>query len=192
MKIGIFGGTFDPIHNGHLIIAEIVRSDLPLDRILFIPSAQPPHKTGKPISPFKHRMQMLEWAVGGDPQYGVSDIENRLEEPSYSVHTVQALKHEQPDDEFFFIIGGDSLAELHTWYQPEKLLSMIRIIVANRPDFDLSCVRSDWLESVHIIKTPLIDISSTNLRERVKREQSIRFQVPDSVLTYIEQKGLYQ
>lgn len=192
MKIGIFGGTFDPIHNGHLIIAETVRSDYPLDRILFIPSAQPPHKKENPVSPFETRLNMVARAIEGVDLFECSDIEQRRGGLSYSIQTVQNLIEEHPVDDFYFIIGGDSLVELHTWYQPDQLLSSLPVIVANRPGFDLSGVRPDWLRQVHIIKTPLIEISSTNLRERVRQGHSIRFQVPENVIACIEQEGLYR
>jgi len=193
MRTGLFGGTFDPIHTGHIIIAETVRSDFPLDRILFIPVGIPPHKENTQITPAQMRYRMVELAVNAYPYFAVSDCEIRKKGISYTIDTVRSLKSSDTwgKDDFYLIIGMDSLLELNTWKKPEALLREIDTILVGRPGFDIEAVDHQFRQRVALVQTPLVDISSTEIRRRVREGKSIRTWVPDAVETYIREKGLY-
>lgn len=188
------GGTFNPVHMGHLLLAETVRSDYPLDKILFMPAAIPPHKEQETLCSAELRLRMLELAVEPYPFLGVSDYEIQKGGVSYTIDTVRWLQSDSPyqADELFLIIGGDSLVELHTWRCPEDILNQIQTLVIARSGFDFEHVSSRYLEAVQMIETPLIDISSSQIRERVRSNRSIRFWVPDSVAGFILENGLYR
>lgn len=200
-RIGLLGGTFNPIHHGHLIVARSVAERLGLDRLVFIPSALPPHKSGRPIAPAGHRLAMTELAIEGEDDFDVDDLEIRREGPSYTIATVEQYRDRMTDrDELFWVIGSDSLPELRLWYRIADLLEMCRFVTAVRPGFeepDLSTLqelppgrvkqlRDDFLE------TPRIDISSTDIRRRVADRRSIRYLVPPAVMNYIEEHQLYR
>ena len=193
MRTGLFGGTFDPIHMGHIIIAETVRSDFPLDRILFIPVGIPPHKENTQITPARMRYRMVELAVDAYPYFNVSDCEIQKKDISYTIDTVRSLKSSDTwgKDDFYLIIGMDSLLELDTWKKPEALLHEIDTIIVGRPGFDIAVVEQRFRQRVTVVQTPLIDISSSEIRRRVHEEKSIRTWVPDAVEAYIREKGLY-
>jgi nicotinate-nucleotide adenylyltransferase len=194
MRTGLFGGTFDPIHMGHLFVAETVRNDFNLDRILFIPAAIPPNKVGLTFSPPEVRMRMAALAVEENPHFHVSDLEIRRGGISYTIDTIRWLKASEAwqEDELFLLIGSDSLLDLRTWKDPEALLDEIRILVVKRPDFDVESVDSAFRDRFELVQTPLIAISSTEIRERVRLRKSIRYWVPEAVEAYIHRKGLYR
>lgn len=200
MRLGIFGGTFDPIHIGHLILAEQCREACRLDRVLFVVAGQPPHKSNRQITPARQRLEMVELAIAGHSAFTASDMELNRPGPSYSVATLEQLAQHHPGDELFFLIGSDSLADLPMWYQPKRIAELATIVVATRPHSEPSDVA--MLRTVlghtaaerlkqHLVAIPLIEISSSNIRSRVTRKQSIRFMVPRSVECYVETHRLY-
>ena len=198
-RVGILGGTFDPIHNGHLMMAEAVRDESEMEKVLFIPAAQPPHKRGHKISPAEDRYMMTVLATCMNPAFEVSDIEMRREGPSYSIDTVRALlRATGGDSEFFFIAGTDVIREIHTWERIEELLDICPFIAASRPGCRPDVERTRNLlgdlgvRQIHLLNTPELEISSTDIRERVAAGRSIKYIVPSEVEHYIYKKGLYR
>jgi nicotinate-nucleotide adenylyltransferase len=201
-RIGILGGTFNPIHIGHLIIAEAGRESYDLQKVLFIPSAHPPHKDGRNVIDANHRYRLVSLAVADHPLFEVSDIEMKMGGRSYSIETVAELKKiEGERSEFFFVIGSDSVPELRTWKNIEGLAGLCRFVVVPRPGWELErLARMDigLPESFkgallsHTISAPLIGISSTDIRDRIRRGRSIRYLVPRAVEEYIAEYNLYQ
>ncbi|MBE6095767.1 MAG: nicotinate-nucleotide adenylyltransferase [Schwartzia succinivorans] len=198
-RVGILGGTFDPIHNGHLMMAEAVRDEYEMEKVLFIPAAQPPHKRGHKISPAEDRYMMTVLATCMNPAFEVSDIEMRREGLSYSIDTVRALlRATGGDSEFFFIAGTDVIREIHTWERIEELLDICPFIAASRPGCRPDVERTRNLlgdlgvRQIHLLNTPELEISSTDIRERVAAGRSIKYIVPSEVEHYIYKKGLYR
>ena len=193
MRIGIMGGTFDPVHMGHLILAETIRSDYPLDKILFMPAAVPPHKQGKTFCSAEMRLRMLAMALEVYPFFDVLDYELMKGGVSYTVDTVRWLIDSSPysKDELYLIIGGDSLVEMDTWRSPLEILKNMKTLVVARPGFSFDQVKSEFLQSVQIVDVPLIGISSSRIRQRIQKQQSIHFWVPDVVEMFIKENGLY-
>ncbi len=194
MKIGLFGGTFDPIHTGHIILAETARSDLCLDRILFIPAAIPPNKMECVVTSAAIRVEMLLHAIDKIDNFDMSDTEIRRGGVSYTIDTVNDFLNssEYEDSQFTLLLGGDSLVELDAWKDPERLLKSIPTVVMGRPGYDGMSAPKSFKEQVTFIRTPLIEISSTEIRRRVQEGKSVRFWVPDPVESYIREKGLYR
>lgn len=199
MKVGVLGGTFDPIHIGHLIAAEAARCELSLDTILFTPAGQPPHKNPNAVTSAFHRVRMLEMAIESNPFFQLSRVD--LERPgrSYTVDTLRLLREELgPATEIFFIIGMDSLVELGSWRDPSGVLAQCRLAVLNRPPFpevDLLAMERELpgiSERVDMVRMPGIYVASSDLQERVARGLSIRYQVPEPVERYILEHGLYR
>lgn len=199
MRLGVMGGTFDPIHVGHLVAAEEVRSALELDRVLFVPAGYPPHKEVVDVSPAVHRVRMVELAIASNPSFEMSLLEVERGGKSYTADTLGALKREWgPDVELFFIIGMDSLSELMTWRQPETIIALSRLAVVNRPPHQ--GVDPGMLEEgipgisdrVDMVPIPGIDIASTDLRGRVREGRSIKYQVLEPVERYILDNRLYR
>jgi nicotinate-nucleotide adenylyltransferase len=196
MRLGLFGGTFDPIHLGHLILAEACREGCGLDRVWFVVAGEPPHKR-RDRTAMADRLEMVRIAIAGHPAFEVSDIEARRPGPHYSAETVEAVHRERPEDRLYFLIGADSLSELPSWHQPERILRLASLIVVNRPGFEVPSDRLSFqlpsdaqpIERVHI---PPIGIASHDIRERVARGRSIRYRVPRGVEAYIEAQGLYR
>ena len=197
-RLGILGGTFDPIHMGHLITAEIVRVSAALDEIIFIPAARPPHKENKGEAPAEDRLLMVQCAVEGNPAFSVSDIELRREGPSYTVDTIAALSEQLGDAELFFITGADAMNDLYRWHDPVRLLHSCTFIVAARQGVELDESRlaeqfsPEQRSRIRIVPTPHLEISSTVIRARVRAGRSIRYLVPRAVELYIEERGLYR
>ena len=197
-RIGILGGTFDPIHMGHLITAEIVRVSAALDEIIFIPAARPPHKENKGEAPAEDRLLMVQCAVEGNPAFSVSDIELRREGPSYTVDTIAALSEQLGDAELFFITGADAMNDLYHWHEPARLLRSCVFIAAARQGVELDESRlaeqfsPEQRSRIRIVPTPHLEISSTVIRARVRAGRSIRDLVPRAVELYIEERGLYR
>ena len=201
-RIALFGGSFNPIHLGHLIVTRNIAEQLHLDRVILLPSATPPHKATVALLAPEHRAAMVRLAVEGEPLFEISDHDLTREGPSYTVDTVAHFREVLgPEAVLHWIIGADSLAELTTWYRVRALVSSCRIITAARPgweriDFDVLRTR---LSEEHIaslregmLNTPRIDISATDIRHRVRAGRSIRYLVPDVVREYIEQHELYR
>ncbi len=193
-KIGIMGGTFDPIHVGHLMIAEAVWDEYNLEKIIFIPSANPPHKNSVMTSA-KHRFNMTLLATCSNPHFDVSSIEMERVGPSYTIDTIRALKKLYGDNtELYFIIGADCIEELPTWHQIEELLKMCNFIVTKRPNYtpDLTIIEQNYTNyKMKILQTPELEISSTNIRERIKKGYSIQYITTEQVQQYIRKEELY-
>lgn len=194
MKIGILGGTFNPPHNAHLQIAELAGKQYGLDRIIFITSGNPPHKDAMVSA--KHRFNMTRLAIESNAAFCDDDFEiNRLEK-SYTLHTLEYLKQKYPTDEMFFIIGEDSLEDLPKWYKPDRILKLANLLVfARTQDGSLQgaikIMRGKYGENIFPIDSPVIGISSTDIRKRIKNGETVRDMVPDRVIQYIEENGLY-
>jgi nicotinate-nucleotide adenylyltransferase len=195
-KIGILGGVFNPVHMAHLIAAEQVRDKLKLDKILFIPSSNPPHKRPVGLIDAKKRMEMVLLAVKGNKYFEVSDIEISVKgsAKSYTADTLAALKenHKAEDVKFYMIIGMDQLIELHTWKEPEKILQLSEVVVINRPGYNESEIRNDFGKKVTYVNIPDMDISASNIRQRIKEKKSIKYLVPEAVENFITENNLYK
>ena len=192
MKIGVMGGTFNPIHLAHLISAEQIRQGLALDQVLFVPSARPPHKSPDGIVDPEHRYQMAKLAVADNPYFFVSRIEINRKGPSYAIQTIQDLKkHYGPRCELSWIIGSDSLIEFKIWKDYDRLLDMCQFVAINRPEYPLSEVPPDIMKRVKIFKIPFMQIAATDIRKHIRSGQSIRYLVPLAVVDYIQHHKLY-
>jgi nicotinate-nucleotide adenylyltransferase len=192
MKIGVFGGTFDPVHLAHLVVAECARDAAGLDKVIFLPAPRPPHKNTNDLTGYHHRVEMVRRAIDGRPEFVVSDIENRLDGPSYTTRTLEILHDEYPGSNWFLIMGADSLRDLHTWRDPERLCTQARFIVFPRSEVDTASVHPSFLMNTEFLNVPYLDIAATDLRERVRTGRTLRYLVPDAVIDYIERNGLYR
>jgi nicotinate-nucleotide adenylyltransferase len=194
--VGILGGTFDPVHYGHLIIAEAARDQLGLDRVEFLPANDPPHKPDDSVSPAADRVAMVCAAIRGIPYFNVNEVEIERTGPSFTVETLEHLKLRRPGDELVFIVGGDSLRDFPTWRSPGRIVELASLAVIQRPDARFNVEDLDervpgLRERIHFVDTPLIEISATDLRDRIATSRSIRFQTPDNVIAYIKGHSLY-
>lgn len=194
-RIGIFGGTFNPPHLAHSALAEGVRRQLLLDKIIFIPSAVPPLKKKEDVLEIKHRLAMAEIAFGKIPYCEVSDIEIKNSNgKSYTVNTLTRLKELYKNDNvtFFLILGVDSLIDFPKWKSPEKLFSLAKIVALKRPGFEIGNIKREYLENVIFVNTELMDISSTLIREKVKKNLPVNSLVLPEIEKYIKQHNLYK
>ena len=199
MRVGIFGGAFDPIHVGHLILAERVRDDAQLDLVRFVPSYKPPHKDDRRLTRFEARCDMVTLATTGQPAFVLDAIEKELPPPSYTVNTLRELALRHPGDTFSLILGADSLHDLPTWYEPRELLRLAELIVVPRPGVEL--VTADALAAslgvgvgevrLRVVECPLMGVASRDLRRRVAGGKSVRFLVPRAVEEFVRERGLY-
>jgi nicotinate-nucleotide adenylyltransferase len=192
------GGTFDPIHIGHLVTAEAVRIEYGLNKVLFVPAANPPHKQHTKVTPALHRYIMTVMATYSNPYFHVSAIELDRPGPSYTIDTVAALIEQYGEQtEFYFITGADAVQDLATWKDIDRLLDLCQFIAATRPgcistlDDIIQYFGSKGRKRIHRLPTPELEISSTDIRERVKQGKSIQYIVPESVENYILKEGLY-
>lgn len=197
-KIGIMGGTFDPIHNGHLIIAQEVAYKLALDKVLFIPAADPPHKQQRKIEPVEHRLEMVKLAIAGNSKFEVSLVEVEREGLSYTVDTLEDLHrlYAGQDVDFYFIIGADAAADLLNWYQPERVVELTNFAAVGRLGYVLSIDKlvqglPALKDRMQLVTAPLIEIAAHEIRERVCTNAPIKYLVPPSVEEYIRQHQLY-
>lgn len=198
-RLGVYGGTFDPIHMGHLIVAEMARQECCLDKVLFIPAKIPPHKNDNHISPADYRFEMTGLAIRENPYFDISDLELKRQGISYTVDSIIALSQEQSDEsKIWLIVGGDSFLEIDRWKDAETIMTMCNFAVYLRPNFPTETlmikaerVRKRFDSNVQFVEAPMIGISSTDIRNRVSRGKSIRYMVPDAVEKYIREKGLY-
>ena len=197
MRLGILGGTFNPPHNGHLICAQEAYTQLNLDRVLFIPAGEPPHKALKPGDPDgRRRYELCVAAVGDDPRFEVSDIELQRKGPSYTADTLAELHTRIPDSELFLIVGADTAASLPSWHQPERVVALATLAVAKRRGTTRDAV-DDALsqigggEQAEFFRMPRVGISSTDIRRRVKAHEPITYLVPQAVASYIDEHRLY-
>jgi len=196
VNLGILGGTFDPIHNAHLFIAEEARVRYELDRVLFIPNAVPPHKHSYAVSPTADRCRMVELAVESNPAFECSTLEIDREGPSYTVDTLRAIKASCPEAELYFITGIDTVIEIPTWFQPDEVIRLTHLIAAERPGYEgrlrEQSVHEPLIQKVLPLSTTHLDISSTEIRRRVQQGLPIRYLTPDSVADYIHEHNLYR
>jgi nicotinate-nucleotide adenylyltransferase len=194
MKVGIMGGTFDPVHWGHLIAAEQAREGMGLDEVWFMPVNVPPHKQRIPGADARQRCEMVTRAIEPHPSFRLTDLEIARGGTSYTIDTVKHLKQLYPGNEFLYIIGGDMVQYLPHWYGIEQLVKLIGFLGLRRPGFteDLEALPEHIRRKVTWVPMPIIDISSTDIRARRRSGQSIRYMVPDSVLYYIEENRLYE
>lgn len=199
MRLGVMGGTFDPIHIGHLVTAEEARGSFELEKVIFIPSARPPHKGGVTFSSPGARLEMVRLAIEGNRSMEVSDIEIGRGGLSFTVDTLHKL-HEiyGHEAELYFITGADAILEILTWKNPEELFAQCRFIAATRPGYSLSKLQeslsgldADAVDNVHQMEIPGLAVSSTFIRERVAGGKPFRYLVPEAVWRYIREKGLY-
>ena len=196
-RIGLYGGTFDPPHIGHLILAECAADALNLSQVLFIPAADPPHKRDKVVLDARHRVQMVEAAIEGNPRFKLSEIDLKRSGPHYSADMVRLMRDVYPTEELFFLMGGDSLADIPTWHTPAEIVRYATLAVFQRPN-----VTIDWptltlkvpelIGHVIFISAPEITIASTDIRQRVYTGRTLRYQIPDTVIAYIKQNHLYE
>jgi nicotinate-nucleotide adenylyltransferase len=194
MRVGVLGGTFDPVHVGHLVLAERARDALRLDLVLFIPAGEPWRKAHRDITHASHRLAMLHLAVDDNEAFGISDVELRRDGPTYTADTLAALAGERLDDEFFFIVGSDALADLPNWHEPGRIVRHAMLAVAPRDDqlTDPASLGIPGIEDrVLTFAMPRIDVSSTDIRARITAGASVRYLLPDPVLHYIEEHALY-
>lgn len=197
-RVGIFGGTFDPPHLGHLLVAELARDALHLDMVYFMPAGKPPHKYRSSPSAGHHRVAMLQLALATNPAFDILTIEVESDRVSYTADTLETLRRTTftHDETLYFIMGGDSLAYFHTWRDPQRILQQARLAVIARPGWtiDLKTLERHLPEArgrVDIVEAPLIEISSSDIRRRVRNGRTIRYFVPDSVAEYIHKHQLY-
>jgi len=195
MRLGIMGGTFDPIHYGHLVAAQEARAALRLDPIVFIPCRQPPHRPTPPAADAEHRYAMTIAATCTNPSFRASRVELERPAPSYTVDTLRWLHDEEPAAELFFITGADAVRELATWREPERLVELCRFVAIARPGYDLGGLERDlgeFARAVSPIQAPGVDISSTEIRQRVSQGRPIKYLTPEPVEAYIVKHGLYR
>lgn len=188
MKIGILGGTFNPVHIGHLILAEEAREKLGLDKIIFIPTALPPHKDNAGIAPAADRLKMLKAAVKGNKFFAVSDIEIKRHGRSYTIDTLTELKNKFTRDELYFIIGSDLLKYLNEWKDLSAIIKMVKFIAATRPGYPLQQL-PPYIQTLAI---RAVDVSGFEVRRCIQEDKSFRYLVPDKVFEYINKRKLYK
>jgi nicotinate-nucleotide adenylyltransferase len=196
LRVGILGGAFNPPHIGHLVCAQEVLLQLELDRVLFVPTGQAPHREIEADAGGDARLEMCEAAIEGDDRFAASRIELDREGPSYMVETLRALRERSEDDELFLILGGDQAAALPKWHEPEEVLRLAVLAVVPRTGFhrEAIAVKIASLKgaaAVRFFDMPRIDVSSSLVRRRVAERKPIRYLVPERVVDYIEQHGLY-
>jgi nicotinate-nucleotide adenylyltransferase len=184
-RVGVFGGTFDPVHVGHLAIALSALESVPLDRVLFVPARRSPLKDRDPIASAADRVAMLESAIASEPRFALSPVELERDGASYTVDTLEALRKE---GELFLIVGSDALAELSRWRAPDRIRELATILVASRP----GAPEPDPMHGARAFDAPRLDISSRELRARAARGRSLRYLVPDAVWEHITNRGLYR
>jgi nicotinate-nucleotide adenylyltransferase len=199
MRLGILGGTFDPIQIAHLLSAEIVRDTLELERVLFVPAGDPPHKQGRAKTPAGHRRAMVELAIAPNPHFELCLVDLERPGPHYTTDTIRLIRarYNLATEDCFFIIGGDSLADLPAWHQPREVISLCRLAVVHRPGYqpDVTALLTEipgLSERLNWVEMPQLDIAASEIRARVKAGRTIRYQVLDSVWAYIQAYALYQ
>jgi nicotinate-nucleotide adenylyltransferase len=201
MRLGVFGGTFDPVHVGHLILAEQCREQGRLDLVLFVPAARPPHKEEGALTPFDKRVEMLKLAISGQPAFRALDLEKDRPGPSYTVETLTELKTKYAGADLLLIMGSDTLHDLPHWHQPASILNLAGLLVAPRPGWAMIAaadlrqalgLEATWPLNLQEVTVPVLDISSRDLRRRLAEGRSVRYLIPRAVEAYIEDKGLYR
>ncbi len=194
-RLGIFGGAFNPIHTAHLIVAEDVRQQMYLDKVLFIPYASPPHKEQGALAEAEIRLHMINLAISDNPYFEASDMEIRKGKNSvtYTVETLSELRavYRNEQIKFYLIIGLDNLIDLHTWKDPGKLFLLSEVVVLNRPGYVIRDVQNEYGRQVTFVPAPNIDISATDIRNKIREKKSIKYLVPNAVEKFIQNNKLY-
>jgi len=197
-RIGVIGGTFDPIHYGHLAAAEEARVRMNLERVLFVVAGVPPHKLDEEVTPVEHRLAIVSLAIASNPHFEISRVDVDRPGPSYTVDTISILRKQWGQEtEVYFIMGLDSLVELPTWHHPQRLIQLCRLLAVKRPGFETDMAELEASvpgisSRVEIIDMPEVDISSSDLQQRVRDGLPIKYQVPEEVERYIMEHGLYR
>lgn len=187
------GGTFDPIHHGHLVAAEEARYALGLERVLFIPAGQPWQKERGVVTPAEQRFEMTKLATDEDPFFEVSRVELDRSGPTYTIDTLRAMRELRPGDDLYFITGADAISQILTWKRPEEALELATFVAVTRPGHELDDLRSLGAEDrIVVLEIPALAISSTDIRRRVAEGRPIRYLVPEAVARYIADQGLYR
>ena len=200
-KVALYGGSFNPIHIGHLITARAIAEHLNLSRVLFVPSARPPHKWSHELASPEHRLEMVRLAIAGEPGFGVTDVELRQPRLTYPIQSIELFRQELGGSaELYWVVGGDTVRDLPTWYRLRDMLQLCHLVIAARPGFQLpdlsgllDLLRPEQIEDLRagVVPTPQIEVSATVIRQRVRERRSIRHLVPDAVCDYIDDYGLY-
>ena len=189
-RVGLIGGTFDPIHNGHVLLAQFALEKIPLNRILFIPAADPPHKDSVYVSA-SARMQMVSLAVADMESAFVSKIELERSGKSFTVDTLRQLCRENPNDSYYLIIGDDNVSQISSWHDPEVIFELCTVVVGNRM-FTERVGKKQFIDQMTLLDTPLFELSSTEIRQRLITGRSVKGMIPESVESYIREQGLYR
>ncbi|EOC99807.1 nicotinate-nucleotide adenylyltransferase [Caldisalinibacter kiritimatiensis] len=199
IKYGIMGGTFDPIHIGHLVVAEEVRDKFELDKVIFVPSGTPPHKKPSLVTKAKHRYMMTLLATITNPDFEVSSIEIDRKGVTYTIDTIKAFKEKFNNVEFYFITGADAIMEITTWKSTEELLKICNFVAVSRPGFkasnmekQISMLEQRYNAKIHTMVIPALEISSTDIRNRIKEDRPVKYLLPESIEQYIKKNGLYK
>ncbi|HYH28560.1 MAG TPA: nicotinate-nucleotide adenylyltransferase [Actinomycetota bacterium] len=195
-RLGVMGGTFDPIHYGHLVTAEGALARFELSSVMFVPTGQPWMKQERDVTPPEHRYLMTVIATASNPRFHVSRIEIEREGPTYTVDTLRAIREERGEDaDLYFVTGADAVLEIFHWKDPEEVLGLAHVIAATRPGYDIARFEAEAPTRhprITVLDVPALAISSTDIRRRVKEREPIRYLVPEGVETYIDKWGLYR
>lgn len=192
MDVGLFGGSFNPPHVAHLIVAEVARDQFGLDEVWWIPNATPPHKSSDELANVEHRVEMTRRAVSDNSGFRLCEIEIERAGVSYTVDTVRTLQEQHPDTGFGLIIGSDSLDHFAEWHEPDEIADRVPLVVYKRPGVIDTVPEPRFARHVRFVAAPVMEVSGTEIRSRCRAGRSIRYLVPESVRTYIEQNGLYR
>ncbi|MCR4399337.1 MAG: nicotinate-nucleotide adenylyltransferase [Syntrophomonadaceae bacterium] len=197
-RIGLLGGTFDPIHHGHLVLAECAHYEARLDRVIFVPAARPPHKEAGPVVKGDYRYRMVRIAIEDNPHFAVSEVEMRRPGRSYTIDTVREFRERYPGSELYFIVGMDALLEIKTWKDVDELVRLCGFIAAVRPKYSqdladprLAGLPDDFWRRLQLVEVPGLDISSTDLRRRLAAGKPVRYLMPPAVEDYVRRHNFY-
>ena len=191
-RIGIFGGTFDPIHTGHLIVAQGAAELLGLDQVLFVPAGRPPHKCGWKLAPAELRFRMVRLAIAGNPVFAASDVELASRCRAYTVDTLTRLQRAVPKAKLFLLLGADQARLLSSWKEPERLFALATVCVLSRPGYDFKQIDPRWRRQIIPVAVSPIAITATAIRQRAREGRSIRYLVPEKVRAFIAKNALYK
>lgn len=191
-KLGILGGSFNPIHLGHLILSEYIFEQFELSQIIFLVSYTPPHKSSQNVLSARERSNMVKLAIEDNPRFEISTLEFSPDQSSYTVHVLETLSEKYPTNQLNLIIGMDSLEEIKTWHEWQRLWEYANIIVAPRPDYSIDNVSEGIADRVEVADPPVIGITASNIRQRISEGKSIKYMVPQKVEDYIKKQGLYR